>query len=97
MSFKINGNQGSGPLGVTGNARQTDKARTTDGIRNDDKVSFSSMFGETQRVRPGDVPADATRMAKIDALKAQVAEGSYRPDLNRVAASLLQFIAEGKK
>ena len=34
------------------------------------------------------------RNAKIDAIKQQVVNGSYQPDMNNVAASLLKFIVE---
>ncbi|MDH3347133.1 MAG: flagellar biosynthesis anti-sigma factor FlgM [Desulfobulbaceae bacterium] len=34
------------------------------------------------------------RVAKIDAIKQQVINGSYQPDMNNVAASLLKFIVE---
>lgn len=39
----------------------------------------------------------AERTAKIEELKLQVAEGSYQPDLKKVASSLLTFIAEGRQ
>ena len=34
--------------------------------------------------------------AKVQELKAQIADGSYKPDLQKVASSLLQFIVEEK-
>jgi negative regulator of flagellin synthesis FlgM len=37
------------------------------------------------------------RANKIEELKLQVADGSYKPDLNKVASSLLQFLAEGRQ
>ena len=38
---------------------------------------------------------DAERAAKVQSLKQQVSSGNYKPDLNKVAASLLYFIARG--
>ena len=40
---------------------------------------------------------EAERATKIEELKLQVAEGSYQPDLKKVATSLLTFIAEGRQ
>jgi len=37
------------------------------------------------------------RANKIAELKLQVADGSYKPDLKKVASSLLQFLAEGRQ
>lgn len=40
---------------------------------------------------------ETERASKVAALKQQVAEGSYQPDLKKVASSLLKFIAEGRQ
>ncbi len=40
---------------------------------------------------------EAERTSKVEELKAQVAEGSYQPDLKKVATSLLTFLAEGRQ
>nr|WP_320050111.1 flagellar biosynthesis anti-sigma factor FlgM [uncultured Desulfuromonas sp.] len=40
---------------------------------------------------------EAARAAKVEEIKAQVADGSYQPDLKKVASSLLKFIAEGRE
>lgn len=40
---------------------------------------------------------EAERASKIEELKLQVAEGSYQPDLKKVATSLLTFIAQGRQ
>lgn len=39
---------------------------------------------------------EAERATRVAELKLQVAEGSYQPDLKKVATSLLTFIAEGR-
>jgi negative regulator of flagellin synthesis FlgM len=36
------------------------------------------------------------RMEKVQALKEQVVSGNYRPDLRKVAASLLRFLVRGR-
>jgi|GEM_PF-267581 len=40
---------------------------------------------------------EAERASKVEELKLQVAEGSYQPDLKKVATSLLKFMAEGRQ
>ncbi|EAT15835.1 flagellar biosynthesis anti-sigma factor FlgM [Desulfuromonas acetoxidans] len=40
---------------------------------------------------------ETARAAKVEELKAQIADGSYQPDLKKVAGSLLKFIAEGRQ
>ena len=40
---------------------------------------------------------EVERSDKVAELKMQVADGSYQPDLKKVAASLLNFLAEGRK
>ncbi|MEA3466145.1 MAG: flagellar biosynthesis anti-sigma factor FlgM [Thermodesulfobacteriota bacterium] len=40
---------------------------------------------------------ETERAGKIEELKLQVAEGSYQPDLKKVATSLLTFIAQGRQ
>ena len=37
---------------------------------------------------------DVARSARVAELKQQVAEGSYQPDLKKVAGSLVQFLAQ---
>jgi negative regulator of flagellin synthesis FlgM len=97
MSFKINGNQGIGPAGGINKPRKAETSRAADGNRTEDKVAFSSVLQEVNRVRQTPQTADTERAGKVQALKEQIADGSYRPDLTKVAASLLKFIAEGKK
>lgn len=40
---------------------------------------------------------EAERASKVEELKLQVADGSYQPDLKKVATSLLTFMAEGRQ
>lgn len=97
MSIKITGDQGVGPLGGVKSPRKAEISRAADGGKTEDKVAFSSVLQEVHRVRQAQPSAETERAEKIQALKAQIADGSYRPDPSKVAASLLKFIAEGKK
>ncbi len=96
MGFKISGDQGVGPVGGIKSPRKAETSRA-EGKKMEDKVAFSSVLQEANRVRQAQPAADSERAEKIQALKEQIADGSYRPDLTKVAASLLKFIAEGKK
>jgi negative regulator of flagellin synthesis FlgM len=97
MSIKISGDQGVGSVGGIKNPRKTEDSRAAGGSKPEDKVAFSAVLQEVNRVRQTQPAAETERAEKIQALKAQIADGSYRPDLTKVAASLLKFIAEGKK
>jgi len=57
-----------------------------------DKVVFSDILQEMNRAQEGQIVADSGRAEKVAALKEQVASGSYQPDLNKVASSLVQFL-----
>jgi len=57
-----------------------------------DKVVFSDILQEMNRTQEGQMVADSGRAEKVAALKAQVASGSYQPDLDKVAHSLVQFL-----
>jgi negative regulator of flagellin synthesis FlgM len=96
MIFKIN-DQGIGPVGGVKSPRKTETSRAADSTDTVDKVAFSSVLQEVNRVRQTQPAGDSERTEKIQALKAQIADGSYRPDLTKVASSLLKFIVEGKK
>ena len=61
-----------------------------------EKVAFSPLVMELNQVQGGGSVEEVARRQKIEALKEQIAEGSYKPDLNKVAASLLKFVAEEK-
>ncbi len=62
-----------------------------------DKVDFSSVLQGLDKAKESSAPADAQRTEKVAALKAQIASGTYRPNLEKVAESLLKFIAEDGK
>ncbi len=45
-------------------------------------------------VTAGMADTDVQRSARVAELKQQIAEGSYQPDLNKVAGSLVRFLAQ---
>lgn len=82
-------------LGQIGSIKKSDKAQAgkTDGsVQDADQVQFSSVLQDVNRAQT----ADSSRSERIEELKSQIADGSYQPDLNKVASNLLQFLMEEK-
>lgn len=74
---------------------RTQDAAPTAGAGSAESVAFSPVLPDVQLSGASSTSAATdARAARVAELKAQVADGSYRPDLNKVAASLLQFVAE---
>jgi len=93
MVDKING-KGFGPLGNvnrTGNAGTAKKSAETG---KSDRVDFSSALQEASKAQDVAASKETARAEKLQALKAQIESGSYQPDLEKVAASVLPFILE---
>ena len=59
-----------------------------------DKVDFSSTLQQIQG-QGGDLTSDPVRQARVQAVKEQIADGNYRPDSLKVAASLLKYFGKG--
>lgn len=83
------GQIGSLNIGQTGETQKSSKSESKS------SASFSSALeGATATQASGKIE-DAERTARVQELKAQVANGEYDPDLNKVASSLLKFLVEG--
>ena len=88
---------GVGGLGQIGSITKGEKSQTTskaDGAQDRDQVQFSTVLQDVNKAQSENDNAD--RAEKVAELKQQVANGSYEPDLNKVASSLLQFLVEDK-
>ncbi len=72
---------------------QTDK---TNKLAGEDKVEFSTVLQDVHKAKSAAKSGDAARIDRIQEIKAQIADGSYEPDLQKVSASLLQFLVETK-
>ncbi|MCP3178430.1 flagellar biosynthesis anti-sigma factor FlgM [Desulfuromonas sp. KJ2020] len=77
-------------------AAQTQEAKGAVRAESMEKVAFSPLILEMSHLQDGGSSEVSARQQKIAALKAQIAEGSYQPDLKQVAASLLKFVAGEK-
>lgn len=86
-----------GPKGI-GNLKKTPAAATdkkTEGATAD-KVEFSEVLQNVSKAQATKQAANTERAERIAELKAQIADGSYKPDLEKVASSLVEFLLQGK-
>ncbi|MDY6849701.1 MAG: flagellar biosynthesis anti-sigma factor FlgM [Geoalkalibacter sp.] len=93
---KIFGHQMVPPPSTT-RATHKNEAEKSAGPRQGDKVDFSSVLQGVNKAREASSPADAQRAEKVASIKAQVAGGTYNPDMHKVAASLLKFVSQGAR
>ncbi|SDL67346.1 anti-sigma-28 factor, FlgM family [Geoalkalibacter ferrihydriticus] len=91
---KIFGNQIVPPPAPARGAQKAG-ANKAGAARATDKVDFSSVLQQVNKAKESKGMADVQRAEKVAALKAQIASGSYQPDLHKVAASLLKYVTEG--
>jgi negative regulator of flagellin synthesis FlgM len=91
MAIELKGISGTGLIGSLIPTGKMSEKKIEENTLND-KVVFSDILHEVSRTQEGRMAADSGRAEKVAALKAQVADGSYQPDLNKVARSLVQFL-----
>lgn len=96
MGIKIDGGKGFGSLLETGRARKAAPAKETNGVRSGDKVEFSAVLQDVARSRETLQASSPERAEKLRALREQIDSGNYSPDLQKVAASLLKFLASNR-
>jgi negative regulator of flagellin synthesis FlgM len=96
MSIDFFGIGGPGQIGDLKKAQQNSAAKKTESKQNPDQVHFSAVLQDVHKAQQTQASESTARAEKVAALKAQIAEGSYQPDLQKVASSLLQFIVEEK-
>ncbi|MEN8189415.1 MAG: flagellar biosynthesis anti-sigma factor FlgM [Thermodesulfobacteriota bacterium] len=96
MSIKF---YGVGGVGQIGNVRKSSTAKPADKTgsgQEKDQVQFSSVLKDVNQAKATDETTENARADRVQELKAQVQNGSYQPDLNKVASNLLQFLMEEK-
>ena len=96
MSVDFFGIGGPGQIGDLKKTQKNQQANKTDGNKKTDQVQFSDVLQDVNKAKNAESTISAERAAKVQELKAQIADGSYKPDLQKVASSLLQFIVEEK-
>ena len=84
-----------GQIGGIGKISRPGEAQKSGKTEGKESVSFSSALQGATAAQAAGKTEDAERAARVQELKAQVANGQYEPDLNKVASSLLRFLVEG--
>ena len=89
---------GVGGPGQIGNLKKSDKtsSESKSVSSGEDTVQFSSVLQEVNKAQATSPSSSTERAAKVEELKAQIQNGSYEPDLQKVSSSLLQFLVEGR-
>ena len=86
MVDSITGNKGFGPLG------NINRTGSPGAAKKGDRVDFSSALQSATKAQDVIETRETARAEKVQALKSQIEDGTYKPDLNKVASSLLPFI-----
>ncbi|MDD3815418.1 MAG: flagellar biosynthesis anti-sigma factor FlgM [Desulfocapsaceae bacterium] len=97
MSIEFFGVGGLGQIGAMKKAEKNLATNKPGESKGKDQVQFSSVLQDVQKAQTSSGNIQAQRNEHVQELKAQIAEGSYHPDLNKVASSLLQFMIEEKQ
>jgi len=92
MVDSITGNKGFGPLGNINRTGKGDAAQKSGSTQKSDRVDFSSALQSATKAQATSATQETARAEKLQALKAQIENGTYKPDLNQVASSILPFI-----
>ena len=94
MSVEFLGVGGLGQIGNLKKSEQTQGGKKAGAADGGDQVEFSAILQDVNNAKSSS--NDTSRAERVAELKAQVANGSYEPNLNKVASSLLQFLMEAK-
>lgn len=92
MVDKIIGGKGFGPLGNVNRSGKAGAAKQSAAAGKTDRVDFSSALQNASKAQATSSTQQSARAEKLQALKAQIDSGTYKPDLEKVASSLLPFI-----
>ncbi len=92
MVDRIIGNKGFGLLGNVNRTGTAGAAKKSESSQKNDRVDFSSALQNATKTQAVNETQASARSEKLQALKAQIENGTYQPDLEKVASSLLPFI-----
>ncbi|MGM0645611.1 MAG: flagellar biosynthesis anti-sigma factor FlgM [Thermodesulfobacteriota bacterium] len=87
MTIKIDGDPRITQLQGPRKANRIQEVHQPEKSQPTDKVQLSADVQQT---------SESERAARVQELKAQVESGTYQPDMNKVAASLLSHVAKGE-
>jgi len=92
MVDKINSGKGFGPLANVNRTGNSGAAKKSGETGKTDRVDFSSALQQANKTQAAGAAQETSRTEKLQALKAQIENGTYKPDLEKVASSVLPFI-----
>jgi negative regulator of flagellin synthesis FlgM len=95
MSVEFFGVGGPNQIGNLKKTQNTANEKKAEGATAD-KVEFSSILQDVHKAQAAKQPGGTERADRIAEIKAQIADGSYKPDLEKVASSLVEFLTQGK-
>lgn len=84
---------GPSQLGNIKHAQTGNSAKKTDEAKS---VQFESTLQNVEATQSASSVAQTSRSEKAAALKSQIEAGTYRPNMEEVASSLLNFVVEEK-
>jgi len=96
MSIEFFGVGGPNQIGNVKKSQKPQADTKTENKTKADQVQFSSVLQDVHKAQAAKGSSSSARADRVQELKAQIAEGSYQPDLEKVATSLLQFMFEEK-
>ena len=94
MTVEFFGVRGFGPIGGSNKINRPRGAQKSGKSETTGEASFSSTLQGANNTQAASATGNTERAARVQELKEQVANGSYEPDLNKVASSLLKFLVE---
>ena len=92
MVDKIIGGKGLGPMGNINRTGKAGTAKKSDSAKSTDRVDFSSALQNATKTQATSTSQETAKAEKLQALKSQIDSGTYKPDLGKVASSLLPFL-----
>ncbi|MGI6657736.1 MAG: flagellar biosynthesis anti-sigma factor FlgM [Desulfobulbus sp.] len=95
MSVEFFGVRNMGQLGGINKIGPAGENQKTTKSGDKGEVSFSTVLQGAYATSATGSTEETERASRVQELKSQVASGSYQPDLNKVASSLLKFLVEG--
>lgn len=90
----IFGGKNHAPLTNIRSGSKTSASKPAGKTSRGDSVQFSEVLQNVGKANQVSATETSPRAERIQALKAQIAAGEYRPDLEKVASSLLKFLVE---
>jgi negative regulator of flagellin synthesis FlgM len=95
MVDKVYGGKGFSPLASSSYASKANTPKKSDsGVKAQDSVDFSSVLQNATKAQETSSMKESARADRVQELKSQIEDGTYQPDLEKVASSLLPVIMQ---